>query len=134
MNIMRWVTASGAFLGLTSLIIGAAGDHMLAGKFTQDSAHIFDVALRYHQLYAILIFIMGIYGIKEPLGKTYISACLLFLTGILIFSGSLYASLWINLGPLALGTPLGGMMLMGGWILAGASFLKKPPFREQRHP
>ena len=127
---MRWIALAGAFLGLTSVIIGAAGDHLLSGKLTPEIAHTFDVALRYHQLYAILIFCLGLYGLKESFAKTYRCACLLFLGGILIFSGSLYTSIWIDLGPLAFGTPVGGMMIMGGWVLAAASFLTK----KQQHP
>ncbi len=127
---MRWITIVGAFLGMTSVIMGAAGDHLLAGKLTPEIAHTFDVALRYHQLYAILIFCIGLYGQKEMPAKLYRLACLLFVTGILIFSGSLYASLWIELGALSFGTPMGGMMLMTGWVLAAASVF----VRKQQHP
>lgn len=121
---MRWIAVAAAFLGLASVLLGAAGDHLLAGKLTPDVAKTFDIALRYHQLYAALIFVMAALGTKENFGKIYNFSCLLFLIGILIFSGSLYASLWVDLGPLALGTPVGGMTIMAGWILAAVSFLK----------
>ena len=125
---MRWIALAGAVLGLTSVMLGAAGDHLLAGKLTPEIAHTFDVALRYHQLYAILIFCMGLYGHKEMPTKIYRLACLLFLAGIVIFSGSLYANLWMDLGQLSLGTPVGGVMLMCGWVLVAASFfVKKRP-------
>jgi len=122
---MRWIVIAAAFLGLISVMLGAAGDHLLAGKLTAETAETFDIALRYHQLYSILIFAMGLYGLKESTGMLYRLSCTLFLVGILIFSGSLYASLWIDLGPLRLGTPVGGIMIMGGWVLAGFSFFKK---------
>ncbi len=125
MKILPLVAIFGALLGLSSVVMGAVGDHFLAGKLSPETAGTFDIALRYHQLYAVLIFVMAIYGSKETPAKTYSMACILFLIGIVIFSGSLYASLWIDLGPLGLGTPVGGMMLMAGWILAGFSFLKK---------
>lgn len=125
---MRRIIITAAFLGLISVILGAAGDHLLAGKLTAETTERFDTALRYHQLYSILIFVMGLYGSKEPVGMSYRLSCIFFLAGIIVFSGSLYASLWIDLGPLRFGTPAGGMMIMGGWILAGFSFFKKQAF------
>ncbi len=122
---MRWIVITAAFLGLTSVMFGAAGDHLLAGKLTAETAETFDIALRYHQLYSILIFAMGLYGLKESAGRLYRLSCVFFLTGIIIFSGSLYISLWIDLGPLRFGTPVGGMMIMGGWVLVGLSFFRK---------
>lgn len=122
---MRWIVILAAFLGLLSVVLGAAGDHILSGKLTPDTAKTFDIALRYHQLYSILIFCLGLHAIKINHSTPYIISCVLFLVGIIIFSGSLYASLWINLGPLRFGTPLGGMMIMAGWAFAGFSFLNK---------
>lgn len=122
---MPWIAIAGAFLGLTSVIMGAAGDHLLKDILNAKTAQTFDIALRYHQLYAILIFCMGLYGAKNAHAKVYTVSCLLFLSGIVIFSGSLYASLWVSLGPLAFGTPMGGMMLMAGWVFAAAAFLVK---------
>ena len=123
---MRLIVVAAAFLGLTSVMLGAVGDHLLMGKLTAETAETFDIALRYHQLYSILIFVMALYGLKELAGTLYRLSCIFFLAGIIIFSGSLYLSLWIDLGPLRFGTPIGGMMIMGGWVLAGFSFFKKP--------
>ncbi len=122
---MRWIVIAAAFLGLISVMLGAAGDHLLAGKLTEETAETFDTALRYHQLYSILIFAMGLYGLKESIGTVYILSCIFFLVGIIVFSGSLYASLWIDLGQLRFGTPVGGIMIICGWVLAGFSFFKK---------
>lgn len=122
---MQWIAAAAAFLGFVSVVLGAAGDHMLEGKFTPETAETFDVALTYHQLYSVLIFVMAVMGTKHHFGKLYNISCLVFLIGILIFSGSLYTSLWVDLGPIALGTPAGGMLIMAGWILAGVSFFEE---------
>lgn len=122
---MSRIVITAAFLGLISVILGAAGDHLLSGRLTAEAAETFDVALRYHQLYSILIFAMGLYGLKEKAGTVYNLSCISFLTGIIIFSGSLYASLFMDLGLFRFGTPVGGMMIMCGWVLAGFSFFKK---------
>ena len=112
-----------AFLGLTSLIIGAAGDYLLEGRLTPDTAETFDVALRYHQLYAILIFCGCLYASHATTGRFFKAALAAWLIGILVFCGSLYASLLTGLGVLIYATPLGGTTLMLGWVLAGLHFV-----------
>lgn len=111
-----------AFLGLSSVIIGAAGDHLLEGKLTPDTVETFDVALRYHQLYAILIFCACLYASHTPTSRFFKAALAAWIFGILVFCGSLYASLLTGLAVLTYATPLGGTTLMLGWVLAGIHF------------
>lgn len=124
-RMIRVCAVLAAFLGLTSLIIGAAGDHLLEGRLTPDTAETFDVALRYHQLYAILIFCACLYESHTTTGRFFRAALVAWLVGIVIFSGSLYASLLTGLGVLTYGTPLGGTTLMLGWVLAALHFIKQ---------
>lgn len=106
-----------ALLGLSSVILGAAGDHMLEGLLTPDIQERFDVALRYHQLYSLVLLALGLYQAHEIRGRLFIASGLLFLTGLLIFSGTLYLSIFLALPALTYGTPVGGGMLMAGWLV-----------------
>ena len=109
-------------------MMGAAGDHMLKGHLTAQATEQISVALRYHQLYSIVLLCIGFYGLAQERQKFLIYICMTFLAGILIFSGSLYLSALLSLPILTYGTPVGGVFLMTGWGLTafyGAWLLKK---------
>jgi uncharacterized membrane protein YgdD (TMEM256/DUF423 family) len=102
----------GALLGLTSVIMGAAGDHLFL--LQGHDADIFQTALRYNALYAILIVALSFHTKAAP--KRMKASLLLFCLGTTLFCGSLYASLSVNIGSFIYFTPLGGITLMAGWI------------------
>ena len=114
---MKWIIVSAALLGLTSVMMGAAGDHMMEGRLSAQAAEQISVALRYHQLYSIVLLCVGLYGLTQDKQKLLMGICLTFLAGILIFSVSLYLSVFLSFPLLTYGTPLGGILLMMGWSL-----------------
>ena len=114
---MKWIVIIAGFLGLFSVLMGAASDHMLEGNLSAQATEQIDVALRYHQIYSIVLLALGLYGLQENCPKIIQIACLSFLTGIIIFSGSLYLSAFFALSALTFGTPVGGILLMVGWGL-----------------
>ncbi len=120
---MKQITLYAAFLGLTSVIMGAASDHLFAGLLTAESAQRFDVALRYHQLYAILVFSMGLYGLRTAEPPSFKIAGYLFCIGCTIFCGSLYASLFPGLDKATILTPIGGLTIMAAWVSCMISVL-----------
>jgi uncharacterized membrane protein YgdD (TMEM256/DUF423 family) len=48
-----------------------------------------------------------------------------FLTGMILFSGSLYALAFMKIGILGAVTPIGGLFLLFGWGSLIAAFIKK---------
>ena len=102
-------------IGLLSVAMGAAGDHLLEGYLTPEIRERFTVALHYHQLYSAVLLAIGLFAMTTPRGKIFTAAQYLFLFGILIFSGSLYLSIFFAAPVFTFGTPLGGVMLMAGW-------------------
>jgi uncharacterized membrane protein YgdD (TMEM256/DUF423 family) len=113
-------------LGLASVAMGAAGDHIFAQQLADEhSRHVYETALRYHQLYAILTFCMALWGSAGGLSRSLNLSLGCFIAGTVIFSGSLYASLFDGMGALVYATPVGGMTLMAGWVLAGFGFLNR---------
>lgn len=114
-----------AFFGATGVMLGALGAHWLRGKLeagivTRFQYEAFDKASKYQLLHSLaLLFVFILY--REKISKLLRTTGWLFAAGILCFSGSIYALSTQNvcglsfafLGPV---TPLGGMMLIGGWI------------------
>ena len=107
---MKWIVVSAALLGLASVIMGAAGDHLLEGRLTAKATEQLSVALQYHQLYSIILLCVGLYGLTQERQKFLMVICLTFLAGILIFSFSLYLSVFLSLPTLTFGTPVGGIL------------------------
>lgn len=100
----------GALLGLISVVMGAAGDHLIT--LTPETAHSLETAIRYNMLYAVLVVVLSL---VTPHRK-YISRCgWIFAVGVAIFSGSIYLSLFFDVPEITYLTPLGGVSLMLGW-------------------
>lgn len=113
-------------LGSIAVALGALGAHFLKSKlqgdvFTTDHLNGFDTGVKYQIYHTIAMFALFIYS-KQNNHKYINWAYNCFLTGILMFSGSLYflctrnlyGADWLKmLGPI---TPIGGLFFVAGWI------------------
>jgi uncharacterized membrane protein YgdD (TMEM256/DUF423 family) len=109
---------AGALLGATGVALGAFGTHTLRGQLPLAMLGVFETAVRYQMLHAPAILVAALAQSRRPAGWWRLSGWL-WVGGIVIFSGSLYlmvATGWRWLGAL---TPLGGVLLIGGWCAAG---------------
>jgi uncharacterized membrane protein YgdD (TMEM256/DUF423 family) len=107
----RTILAAGALLGLTSVIAGAAFSHLFA------SDHAVETALRYHQIYAVVVTMLGLLpAVHGRAALTINTAAVLFIAGTLCFSGGIYAASLFHLPVMIYATPVGGFLLMVGWI------------------
>lgn len=108
------------FFGVTLLffavLIGAFGAHSL-GEVLENNKKldVFDTASRYHFYHGFAIVMFGILNqiYKELRWQRTIVVC--FLTGVLLFSGSLYLLAILNINWLGAITPIGGTLLLCGW-------------------
>lgn len=124
----RWVLPAAGVLLALATVAGALGAHLLAGRWSASRLGIYDIAVRYQFYQSLGLLIMGVLlrGIhpdkltsaKRMAVQSFLSAPRLLLAGILLFCGSLYAlSLGATSRWIALATPCGGVMLIGGWLL-----------------
>jgi uncharacterized membrane protein YgdD (TMEM256/DUF423 family) len=83
---------------------------------------VWSTAVQYHALHALALLAFGVWRERSPGGGL---AGFLFLAGIALFSGSLYA-LALG-GPSWLGpvTPLGGLAFLAGWAALGFQALRR---------
>jgi len=111
----RTLAVAGLLLALATLS-GAFGAHALKMQLPAERLQLWDTAVRYHFFQALGLLGVGL-TLRSLEGGALRVAAVLIVTGIVLFSGSLYG---LALGaPRALGvlTPLGGLALIGGWLL-----------------
>ena len=121
------IAASGAFLMVLAVVLGAFGAHGLQQIVSPAAVQSFEVGVRYHTYHALAILILSVLPLQsEKLRKT---TFILLLTGIILFSGSIYLltfkeNLSFDPGMFGLVTPLGGVFFIIGWLWLGVGILK----------
>jgi uncharacterized membrane protein YgdD (TMEM256/DUF423 family) len=116
----NWI-AVGAVLGAVSVVTGAFGAHALRDRLTPAMLDVWKTGVLYNALHALALVLYGVFD-RERRGRV---AGWCFLGGTVVFSGSLYA---LAVGaPSWLGaiTPVGGVLLIAGWIAFAMSALRR---------
>ncbi|MCC9075823.1 DUF423 domain-containing protein [Litorilinea aerophila] len=106
----------GALLGGLAVALGAFGAHGLQGRLTPDLLQVYETGVRYHFYHALALFAVVMAMGRWPNTAWLAAAGWLFVVGILIFSGSLYALALSGVRWLGAITPLGGVAFIAGWI------------------
>lgn len=107
----RRLVAVGALLAGVAITLGAFGAHALKGRIGVEALGWWHTAVEYQMWHALAVVGLGLSN--SPRWRL---PAWLFAGGTMVFSGTLYA---LALGaPRWLGavTPLGGIVLIGGWI------------------
>ena len=112
---MMWVKW-GSFLMFLAVVLGAFGAHALKGRMSEYGQEIFKTAVLYHMIHALGLFVVAWLSTVTQDPKLN-WAGILFLSGIFLFSGSLYALSLSGIKILGAITPLGGLSFLIGWIL-----------------
>lgn len=118
-----------AVLGMLAVSLGAFGAHALKNLLSASGRlDTYELAVRYHFYHTFALLAVGILMDKYSASRLGLSA-LLFLIGLILFSGSLYALCLLNISKIAIITPFGGVFLIAGWTTLFISILqnsKKP--------
>jgi uncharacterized membrane protein YgdD (TMEM256/DUF423 family) len=114
-----------SILGGLSVITGAFGAHALKGQLTQPLLEIFITGTRYQMYHALALLFVGLWIDRSETPQPWlVAAGWVFITGILLFSGSLYILSWSGISGLGIITPIGGLALIGGWACLTIAALK----------
>ena len=111
---------SGAIFGLTAVVFGAFGAHLLKKKLTTEQLHSFETGVKYQMYHAIVLLVVGSHLQDKASINNYIVYA--FIIGVTLFSFSIYGLVISSannkkikiLGPI---TPLGGLFLIIAWAL-----------------
>ena len=123
------VLTIGAVAVMTAIILGAFGAHALRDQLTDASLEVFKTGVYYQFMHGFAIIICGILSLQLRDVKLR-STVILYVLGILFFSGSLYLLStkevtqidWAFLGPL---TPIGGLLFIAAWVMFIFAIVKK---------
>lgn len=118
-----------ALLAALSVILGAFAAHALKKIYSPDNLQVFETAVRYQFYHAFALLAVGILY-KEFPGKLLAWAGKFFITGIILFSGSLYVLCHIKYSGMPLNwvgaiTPFGGVAFIAGWLALFSAVLKR---------
>jgi len=115
----------GAIFGALSVILGAFGAHAFKKFMNDEQLKNYETGIKYQMYHAILLILIGLNANLFENAKTLL---LLFTLGITFFSFSIYGltitsalnKKWRFLGPI---TPIGGLLLVSGWISILLNFI-----------
>ena len=115
MTPVRVFAMAGAVLGLVAVALGAFGAHALRSRVAPELVATFETGVRYHVYHALALFACAWAMDRWP-SPQVVWAGGLFVTGIVLFSGSLYLLTLTGARWWGAVTPLGGLAFLAGWV------------------
>lgn len=108
----RFSLLAAVVLGFSAVALGAFGAHGLRGVLeAAGRMETWKTAVDYHLAHAVALLAVALAGG----GRRWAARC--WLAGVLLFSGSLYLLCVTGATFLGAVTPLGGVLLLAGWLL-----------------
>ena len=111
----KWIVIA-AVLGLTGVASGAFGAHALKARISPEKLASFEVGVRYQMYHALaLLAVAWVISIRPSWAAKAAGVCMTI--GVVMFSGSIYGLSLTELRWLGPVTPIGGMLMMIGWVM-----------------
>jgi uncharacterized membrane protein YgdD (TMEM256/DUF423 family) len=113
--VSRGYATAGALSGFIAVAAGAFGAHALKAHLSPDLLQVFDAGARYQMYHAFALLAAALVA-GDKNHQPALWAARLFLTGTVLFSGSLYALALTGITRFGLVTPFGGLAFLAGWL------------------
>ncbi len=110
--VRRRILVAGALLAALGIVLGAFGTHGLRETLGARELGWWETGVQYQMWQALGLVALGALPLRMGLPAAMIGA------GALVFSGSLYAMALTDERWLGAVTPLGGLLMILGWLLA----------------
>jgi uncharacterized membrane protein YgdD (TMEM256/DUF423 family) len=115
----RLMLAAAAFLAALAVLFGAFGAHALKARLSPDALALWQTAVQYQIWHALALLAIGLIASQGAPSAWLRVSALLFISGILLFCGSLYALALGAARGLGMVAPLGGTAFIVGWFCLG---------------
>jgi uncharacterized membrane protein YgdD (TMEM256/DUF423 family) len=114
----RFFFSLGTLLAGAAVAAGAFAAHGLRARITPEMLAIFETGARYQMYHALALLAVAWASARWPASAAPLAGWL-FVSGIVVFSGSLYVLSITGLRWLGAITPLGGLAFLAGWAVLG---------------
>lgn len=118
------ILITGAIFMALAVSLGAFGAHALKKVLSPEMLAIYHTGVEYQFYHAMGLLITGLTGFQVK-SKFIGWAGTLLTTGIILFSGSLYALALSEIKGLGAITPIGGVLFIAGWVCLALALTKK---------
>ncbi|MEX0290352.1 MAG: DUF423 domain-containing protein [Flavobacteriaceae bacterium] len=124
----KTILGTGIFFGVTAIILGAFGAHGLKENILPEALQSYKTGVQYQMYHALFLLILGVMNSLSARDKKLVFY--LITTGVVFFSFSIYilstsAITGLNIGGIGLITPIGGVLLILGWLILGYRIYKQ---------
>jgi uncharacterized membrane protein YgdD (TMEM256/DUF423 family) len=123
-DILRWALVAAALSGALAVALGAFGAHALADLLTGRAGEVWATASQYHFVHSLALAVGALIPASGASARWATSACVAWLAGIAIFSGSLYLLALTGVGWLGAITPVGGAAFILGWLALAVAAIR----------
>jgi uncharacterized membrane protein YgdD (TMEM256/DUF423 family) len=109
--------ALGALCAFVGVGLGAFGAHALKASLSPESLAVYQTGVTYQMWHSLGLIAIALVQQSIPDSKRIALAGWLMFLGILLFSGSLYLLVLLNMPQLGMVTPIGGVCFLIAWLL-----------------
>lgn len=114
----------GSVNSMFAVILGAFGAHALKDRLAPDMLSVYQTGVQYHFYHALGLLFVGLVLRQSPSSALLQWCGWLMVSGIILFSGSLYLLALTHQTGLGMITPLGGMAFILAWLMMFVAMLK----------
>ena len=111
-------------MALAAVALGAFSAHALKGRLSAEMLAVWHTGVEYHIYHALGLLAVGLVATQHPESALLKWSGWLMFTGILLFSGSLYALALSGERWLGAITPIGGIAFLAAWALLVVGVLR----------
>jgi uncharacterized membrane protein YgdD (TMEM256/DUF423 family) len=109
--------ALGALCAFVGVGMGAFGAHALKASLSPESLAVYQTGVTYQMWHSLGLIAIALVQQSIPDSKRIAIAGWLMFLGILLFSGSLYLLVLLDMPKLGMITPIGGVCFLIAWLL-----------------
>ncbi|MCK9534750.1 MAG: DUF423 domain-containing protein [Pseudomonas sp.] len=120
---VRYGVFVAAVFGALAVLLGAFAAHGLKNTLSAEYLAVLHTGVQYQFIHALALLLVALLA-QHHMSRSLVFAAIFFTLGIVLFSGSLYVLVLTPFKP-GLITPLGGSLLVLGWLSLAVSAWRK---------